>query len=82
MSLEDRLQNDLKAWVERDYVIPGVDFDLVEVGRTETELSCYAFFKIQYANGEISEGTIFEMKYDRTASKVHYSAFNTDGMLP
>jgi hypothetical protein len=72
----------LRDWAKRVFVVPGVDFDVICVGFSETSEYRFVYFKIRYTNGETSEGNIFEARFDKKTSKATYSAFEAMGIEP
>jgi hypothetical protein len=72
---------EVRKWVERFYVLHDAKFELLVVGSSETRECRRLYFKIQYANGEINEGNIFEAKYDKTRDRTLYTEFTVDGFL-
>ena len=72
----------LREWAESEFVVKGVDFNLVFVGSSEFPEDDWAYFKIQYANGEINAGDVLEVHHQKSTGRIFYSQFTVDGMLP
>lgn len=69
----------IRDWAKKIFVVPGVDFEIIVVGSLETSSLHRTYFKIQYADGEINEGDLFEALCDKTTGKTSFAAFQDTG---